>query len=799
MEFWNEINAYDRAQRDTEDELFFLDGPPNPSGDTHLGTVWNKILKDTIIRVGRMSEYAVVDRPGFDTQLFITEQRIASERGIESLAALSDFGVETFEQQCHQLESDFIETLKDDFQDCGIWMDWDNSYRTDSPAYADSAWWTFSRIADNGYLAKGDQVVNWCPECRAPRYKRSEVDTAELRYRDPPEQQQHTLFVAYPIVGKTAALVTRVSERWEVLANSFLAVEHNDEYVKLSFPDFSRPDLYVAADSYQTVVPETEGVEFEVVDRVSGSFFASHSYEHPLTENGGCDHGGQILTVDSLSERTGIRHGTPATSERDRRLATTHDLLVLEPIDEAGRIRNTGTPFDGDGLRTREEVRSIGDEIQQSLAEDGYVIRRGASHDRTDQCWLCGGEVLPRIDTAWYIKLDGLKDQIDRAIESTEWYPNTTEAEMKSPSSWHPDWSRDPRFVHEPAVNHDWLIEQESTWGLPMPIWAAETDPNDYIVIESRAELSRRADQEIEPDDLIPRKSVLDNITITEGGTTYQRVSGIFADRYSAGLAAVAVAGAPDDMTMFDQRFPADIIVEARDQPSIWFFMQLAIGVTGFDEMPFDRALMHGFLTDENGEKMSKSVGNIVTPGEVVDRYGADPVRLYLLKNTRWNRDIPVEWDEIETLTSLLADMIDAVDTALALVDSVPSVTGHDTALARAYTNALSAIERESDRITESLRSFDFAAAVDRLLPLIYSLTTRSYLPTVIQYGEDNEQLPTEVQTELEHILELLARLLAPYSPHIAERIYQSVCDGEKTVHELSFPFGHQPAAVWQE
>ncbi|WP_226023063.1 class I tRNA ligase family protein [Halomicrobium salinisoli] len=792
---WRERSSRDCARVDGEDGdlLYFLDGPPNTSGKTHLGTVWNKVLKDAIVRTARLSGIRVVDRPGYDTHLFTTEQRLTDEEGLESAADVRDYGVEALEEACESREERFRDELESDFRDFGVWLDWERSYRTDSSSYADAAWQAFRRLYELGDAVEGEQVNYVCPECDLTLRKRAEVESEHLPLSDPPEGSTSPIYLAYPAADEQGAFVVRADEPWKVLCNSFLTVDPDAEYAKLSTEEFG--DLYLATDTEEAGVPGDALDRASVRERVAGEQLVGTAYVHPLVDSAGIGSESdrrifEVVASDRLDRPTGFGHGVPACDEASRQVAVDRCVAVPDPIADDGTIDWSV------GDLGEESIFDVDERIRDLLRRRDALLRLGEQKERTKCCWLCGRAVVPQITQQWYISLGDRTEELFDAVSAVDWIPDEVEETMRSPESWHPDWSRDTRFDGDVAANQDWMIEQDAFWGLPIPVWESVDDPDDKIVLGSRAAIAERADQPLAPEDVVPRRSRLDDVTITEDGKRYRRSEAVFADRYSAALASVAVAGLEPGESMPDDPWPVDLIVEAKDQPGLWFFMQLATGVPLFGEMPFNRAFEHGFLTDENGAKMSKSVGNVVTPDEALERYAADPVRLYLLANTRPGSDISLDWDRIERIEAKLNTVVEAshdwgrMETAEATVEAPPSeAVVNDWLRAR--------LDDTAEATADAISALDFATAVEEVLTFAHDTLATAYVPILRGLEDERGALsPATIECGA-RVFRETAKLLSPFGPHVAECLYLNADGTEPTVHACSWPGGREPAASW--
>jgi Isoleucyl-tRNA synthetase len=386
----------------------------------------------------------------------------------------------------------------------------------------------------------------------------------------------------------------------------------------------------------------------------------------------------------------------------------------------------------------------------------------------------------------WFVTITDIKDTLLNNIDDSE---------------WHPQWARDNRFRDFIQDAPDWNVSRQRYWGIPIPIWVPEHEEGalgeDMIVIGTREELADRVEQEIDPTEIDLHRPSVDDLTITEDGTTYRRVEDVFdvwLDSSVASWGTLGYAGEADGRQEFDSLWPADLIVEAHDQTRGWFWSQLGMGSAAVDQIPYDEVLMHGFANDENGRKMSKSRGNIVTPEEAIERAGRDPLRTYLLSHDQQGVDLSFEWDGLgETVGTFnifwnvfrfplpYMDLDDYDPATAALSD------GELTEVDRWVLSRLQSTKRE---VTHAWDDYRISDAVTALLEFVTSDVSRYYVKAIRDrmWMEDDSASKRGAYATLSTVLDETIRMLAPVAPYITERMYQLLDGSATTVHALSSP-----------
>jgi len=775
-DYWDEHDAYEAAKEAHADDppFFFVDGPPYTSGQMHLGTAWNKTLKDAIIRYKRMSGHDVTDRPGYDMHGLPIEVKVEEELGFDSKKDIEEYGMEAFIEECKSFAEHNREKMDEDFQSIGAWMDWDDPYRTVSPEYMEATWWAFQQVHENGLVERGKRAINQCPRCETA------IADNEVEYH---EIESPSIYVTFPLREREGSLVVWTTTPWTIPANEFVAVDAEMTYQAVDAVKGGETDrLYVAEPCVEDVLREGRYDDYEVVEERAGEDLIGWTYDHPLAEEVP-DHAdgegtGQVYAADYVeADRTGLVHSAPGHGEVDFERGQELGLEVFSPV--AG----DGTFTDEAGKYAGQFVRDANDDIIADLDANGHLLASGTTTHRYGQCWRCDTDIVYLATDQWFITVTDVKDELLANIEDSE---------------WHPQWARDNRFRNFVEDAPDWNVSRQRYWGIPLPIWVPEGDPNpdaeDILVVGTREELAERADQKVDPDDIDLHRPSVDPLTITDGDTTYERVPDVFDVWIDSSVATWGTLGYPGDEEAFDELWPADLIVEAHDQTRGWFWSQLGMGTAALGQIPYEEVVMHGFANDSEGRKMSKSLGNIVTPQEAIDRYGRDPLRAYLLSHDQHGVDLSFEWEGLEETQSTLNIFWNVFRFPLrymALDDYDPADAdlseGELTVVDEWVLSRLQSVKTE---VSEAWDDYAVHDALNAVLSFVTEDVSRFYVKAIRErmWEEADSASKRGAYATLATVLDETVRLLAPITPYITEEMYRTLDGSATTVHQLPYP-----------
>ncbi|MWV41679.1 isoleucine--tRNA ligase [Natrialba sp. INN-245] len=796
FDYWDDVDAYEQTveHRSDGETYFFVDGPPYTSGSAHMGTTWNKSLKDVYLRFLRMQGYDVTDRPGYDMHGLPIETRVEERLGFENKKDIEEFGEENFIQECKEYADEQLEGLQADFQDFGVWMDWNDPYKTVSPEYMEAAWWGFSKAAERGLVEKGKRSISWCPRCETG------LANNEVEYDD---VEDPSIYVTFDLADRDGSVVIWTTTPWTIPANTFVAVDPEGEYVGVrAEKDGEEELLYVAEAKHEEVLKEGRYERFEVVEELTGEELIGWSYEHPLAEHvpDHVDGDGTLEVyaadyVDTHGDGTGLVHSAPGHGEEDFERGRELGFEPFCPVGEDGTYTEEGGTYAG------QFVKDANEGIIADLESEGAMLASGATQHSYGHCWRCDTGIIQVVTDQWFITITDVKDELLDNIEDSE---------------WHPDWARDNRFRDFVEDAPDWNVSRQRYWGIPLPVWTPEDRDDDgaapaanserasgradedRIVIGDREELAERVDQDIDPEAVDLHKDTVDGLTITEDGTTYTRVPDVFDVWLDSSVASWGTLNFPEDDGKFDELWPADLILEAHDQTRGWFWSQLGMGTAALDESPYEQVLMHGHALMPDGRAMSKSRDILIDPHEAIDRHGRDVMRLFLLSNNPQGDDMRFSWDGMQTMENHLRTLwnvfrfplpymrLDEFDPERTTLEEV------DSDLEPLDEWVLARLQSTKAEMTAELEEFRQDRALEALLEFVVEDVSRFYIQAVRErmWDEEDSASKRAAYATIYRVLRESVVLLAPYAPFVSEEIYGTLTDdgSHDTVHMEDWP-----------
>lgn len=777
QDFWKQEDIYARAQAQRKDgkPFFFVDGPPYTTGHIHLGTAWNKIIKDAILRYHRMRGAQIIERAGYDMHGLPIEVKVEHLLGFASKKDIEDYGIAEFIEQCRAFAVKHMDIMSDQFRRLGIWLDFENPYQTITEDYIESAWWTIQRADERGLLERGHRVVNWCPRCETA------IADSEVEYWD---ETDPSIFVKFPVAGReNEYLVIWTTTPWTLPANVAVAVNPGFTYARVhAEKDGSEEILWIADDLVESVLKMGRYQDYTLLERVEGSDLVGTEYRSPLADlvprQSEIQH--RVVAADYVElENTGLVHIAPGHGWDDYLVGIREGLEVFCPVDTGGCFTPEAGAF------ADIYVRDANDLIIGALGD--HLLARMTLTHRYGHCWRCKTPIIYRATAQWFLKATAIRDSMLAEIAKVKWYP---------------EWAGSARFHDFVRDSRDWCISRQRYWGIPIPIWYCEKC-GDYTVIGTIAELEERSGAEVTD----PHRPYVDAITIPcSCGGEMHRVDDIFDVWFDSAVASWATLGFPRERAAFDRYWPADFIAEGQDQTRGWFYSQLGASTVAFGRAPYKSVLMHGFALDANGRKMSKSIGNVVTPEEVMNRFGVDVLRFYVLwANAPWD-DMKFNWDGVKTIHRALNILwnvyrfplpymiLDAFQPATAAGDRWDEsfVREHIQDMPEEDRWIISRINTLIREIEEDMQEYHLHRVTRSLAGFILEDLSRWYVQLVrprMWLEEDSPGKRYAYETTY-YVMRRLITLLAPSAPHITEEIYQNLrlSRDPASVHMLDWP-----------
>jgi isoleucyl-tRNA synthetase len=780
LERWRERDVFHRSleQREGAPTWSFYEGPPTANGRPGAHHVLSRVFKDIYPRFRTMRGYRVPRKAGWDTHGLPVELEVERELGIGSKTDIEAYGIAEFNARCRESVFRYVEDWNRLTEQIGFWIDLDDPYVTLDNTYIESVWWALRRIWDDGRLYERNGVVPYCPRDQTTL---SSHEVA-LGYKD---VEDPSVYVKLPVTSVPPAdqipesplregdqLVVWTTTPWTLISNAAVAVGPEIEYVRARSGD---EVFVVAAELRERVLGEGS----EVLAHFPGSALAGTRYEPPFTfisDYGPLGH--TVLEADfvTTTEGTGLVHTAIAFGEDDFRLGEQYGIKLQNPVRPDGTFDERITDFEG------RFVKDADPDIVEALRERGLLLRAETYEHAYPHCWRCDTPLLYYAKSSWYIRTTEVRDRMLAANEQID---------------WHPERIKHGRFGKWLEGNVDWALSRERYWGTPLPVWeCASAECEERFCAGSIDELRERGGEV--PDDL--HRPYIDDVVIPcrACGGEMRRVAEVIDAWFDSGSMPFAQFHYPfEGKEEFEQRFPAEFICEAIDQTRGWFYSLLAVSVLLFDTTSYRHCVCLGLILDPDGQKMSKSRGNVVEPSEVIDRHGADALRWYYLTSQqpwaghRFSVDTVGEAVRQFMLTLWNTYSFWVLYTNAEGVDpgEPPEVPGDPSDLDRW---ALSRLQRTIRQVTSHLEAFDsvasgraIAAYVDELSNWYVRLSRRRF------WEGDRAAFGT-----LRRCLLDVSALLAPFTPFLADEIYLNLAGGETealgdapdSVHLLDFP-----------
>ncbi|WP_456478393.1 isoleucine--tRNA ligase [Geoglobus ahangari] len=761
--FWQDNSIYEKAKERGDKPFFFVDGPPYTTGRIHLGTAWNKVIKDTVLRFRRMLGYRVTDKPGWDMHGLPIEVKVEQELGIKEKKEIERFGIDRFIEKCMRYALENKDAMTEQFKRLGVWMDWENPYMTVKAEYINSAWWTVKKAHEKGLLERKLMVVNWCPRCETA------LADAEVEYWD---ETDPSIYVKFPVKGQdNTYIVIWTTTPWTLPANMAVAVHPSLEYALIKAMKDGKLEYLIIAKELAEDVLRKGGYElWEIVETKLGEDLVGLEYEHPLADEVPIqkEFRHAVYMADFVSaENTGCVHIAPGHGLEDYELGVKHGLEVFNPVDDRGVYTDKAGKYEG--MHVREANRVIIDDLRNKgllLADEKITHRYG-------HCWRCKTPIIYRATEQWFLKVSEVKEKMVEEIDKVEWIP---------------EWAGMARFKDWVRNARDWCISRQRYWGIPIPVWICEKCGREKVVGDIN-EVGWKNDLDL-------HRPKIDQVTFTcECGGVMRRVEDVFDVWFDSGVASWGTLNYPYEKEQFEKLWPADFITEGHDQTRGWFYSQLGTSVVAFGKAPYKAVLMHGFTLDEKGRKMSKSLGNVVEPEEVVDRIGVDAFRLYVLSSALWE-DLKFSWSEAENYLRVLNIFWNTVRFAYTYMklDDFREVPVDGVELRVEDRWILSRLERFVRVAREAMESYQLHRVVREFSNFVVEDFSRWYVQLSRRRVWEEKDSPSKIAAyaTMFRVIDRAVRAISPIAPFIAEYVYQNFVkefrDGEESVFFESYP-----------
>jgi isoleucyl-tRNA synthetase len=757
LKFWKKQEIFKKTTEANEDgkEYVFYEGPPTANGKPGVHHVLARAFKDMFPRYKIMQGYHVSRRGGWDTHGLPVEVEVEKKLGFTNKQQIEDYGIDKFNELCRNSVFTYIQDWERLTDRIAFWVDLETAYVTYTDDYIESVWWILKTFWEKDLLYQGYKVVPYCPRCGTP-LSDHEVNQG---YKDVEEE---SVFVRLPLVGEEGtSLLVWTTTPWTLPGNVAVAVGADVEYVMVERDvqlngSKSKERLILARDLVEKVFGEEE---VKVVDSFKGKKLQGVKY-NPLFTFMPPDKPAHYVVLGNFvttEDGTGLVHMAPAFGADDMDMAMEFDLPVIQTVAPDGTFFPEIRPWSGVFVKDADPM------IIEDLQNRGLMFKVQDYNHSYPFCWRCKTPLLYYARETWYVRTKSLKDRLVALNDTINWVPAHT---------------KKGRFGNWLENNIDWALGRERYWGTPLPVWQCQ-DCNHQHAIGSREELSTLSGND--QSDLDLHRPYVDNVHFPcqECGGKMTRVPELIDVWFDSGAMPYAQWHYPfENQAEFEGQYPADYICEAVDQTRGWFYSLHAISTLLNDSVSFKNVLSLGHILDGEGKKMSKTLGNIVDPWEVLDNHGADAFRWYLYTATppgqprRFSAELVHEVVRSFTLT-LWNTYSFFVTYANLDQPTLKKPAQMDNLLDRWLLSSLNALVRD---VTDAFENYDATNATRPITDFVDSLSNWYLRLSRRRFWRSEADADKEAAYyTLYTALTALSKLLAPTMPFIADELYQNL------------------------
>jgi len=779
LALWRERKVFERSldQRVGAEPFVFYEGPPTVNGRPGVHHVEARVFKDLFPRFKTMRGYRADRKGGWDCHGLPVELEVEKELGLTHKRDIEAYGIEAFNARCRESVERYVDVFEDLTERIGFWIDTGQAYRTMDASYVQSVWWALAELHRRDLLFEDYKVLPYCPRCGTG------LSDAELGLDAYQEVDDPSVYVLLAVTSgrlaeERAALLVWTTTPWTLVSNVAVVAGPEVDYVlvETAGPGGATYRLVLAEER----VAEVVGEGARRLRRVPVEELVGTTYQRPfeLVEVAPEEaaRAWRVLTADyvTTTEGTGLVHTAPAYGPEDLEVGRAAGLPVLHPVDREGKfVEGTG---DLSGLH----VKAADPVIVEQLRADGVLWREETYRHDYPHCWRCKTPLLYYALTSWYARTTAVAGRM--LAENAQ-------------VGWRPEHIRDGRFGDWLAHNVDWALSRARYWGTPLPLWRC--GEGHVTAVESLADLSARAGRDLSG--LDPHRPYVDEVAFacpTCGGSA-RRVPDVTDAWFDSGSMPFAQWGHPHaGGGELERAFPADFISEAIDQTRGWFYSLLAVSTLLFDRSPYRNVVCLGHIVDRDGRKMSKSLGNVLDPFDLLDRYGADPLRWFMLATgSPWvsRRLSPEALEEVTRSFFLTLWNTYAFFTLYARLDGFDPNAPPEGEAGPLDRWALARLRETAAGVTADLEAYDATTAARRLSALVEDLSNWYVRLSRRRFWRGAGQDGAAAFRALWTCLRTTALLLAPYAPFLAEELWQGLVaavdpDASDSVHLESWP-----------
>ena len=768
LKAWDESRLYEslREMSGNRDQFILHDGPPYANGHIHMGTALNKILKDIVVRSRQMAGFDAAYVPGWDCHGLPIEHNVDKELGQKK----KDLPQTDFRRRCRVYAEKFVNIQRDEFKRLGVMGEWDNPYLTMAFEYEAIIARECCKFALNGGLYKSKKPIHWCPRCKTA------LAEAEIEYSD---ESSPSIFVKfalkedlgglYPeLTGKQVFLVIWTTTPWTIPAN--LGVCLHPEYLYSAVEGNDGNVLILAKDLVERCMDVFGMSSYRILSEIRASDLDRKTCRHPMYDRDSLIVLGEHVTLDA---GTGCVHTAPGHGREDYEVGLAYGLEPYSPVDENGRFTASVEGLAGEFIFDANRL------INDTLKEKGVLLAESEMTHAYPHCWRCKKPVIFRATPQWFISMEntGLREKALKEIDRVRWIPS---------------WGRD-RIYGMVENRPDWCISRQRAWGVPITVFYCRDCEKIHMnqdIVDSIYDLfkSNGADIWFEKtaDELLPAGSRCEAC----GSTDLVKEEDILDVWFDSGVTHAGVLEARNNLS-----WPADLYLEGSDQHRGWFHSSLLESVGTRGSAPYKTVLTHGYVVDADGKKMSKSLGNVMAPGEVIKKYGAEILRLWVSASD-YQDDVRISQNTLTQMSDAYRRIRNTCRFMLGNLsdfDPVNDAVGYE-ALPEIDRFALHKFHELTKRCLTAYDEYEFHLIYHSLFNFCTLDLSAFYLDVLkdrLYTSPKASHARRSAQTVMHLILDGMVRIMAPVMIFTAEEIWQhmpAVPERPSSVHQAAMP-----------
>lgn len=757
--YWDAHQIFEKSVegRPEGEPYVFYDGPPFATGLPHYGHIVAGVMKDVVPRFWTMRGKRVERVWGWDCHGLPIENIVEKKFDLKSRKDIENYGIAAFNEACEATVLTYASEWKKVVRRLGRWVDMDHAYKTMDPEFMESVWWVFKTLWDKGLIYEGHKAMHICPRCETA-LSNFEVNQGYADVTD------ISVYVTFPLLTGPFAgceMIAWTTTPWTLPGNVLLAVKEDITYVVAS----SEGRKFIAAKDL--IGKALKGKEYTVEQELMGRELVGSTYEplFPFFK----DHANafRVAKADfvTIEDGTGVVHIAPGFGEDDMLLGKKESVEPIIHVKMNGHfIPEVADPLSAEGyavkdvpVKDKEDRTKLDVEIIKALAHKGRLLAKEKITHSYAHCWRCDTPLLNYATSSWFVKVEEMREKLVATNKEINWVP---------------DNMKEGRFGKWLEGARDWAVSRSRFWGTPLPVW--RSDDGEIICVGSRQELEDLSGTKVNN----LHKHIIDTVEIQKGGKTFRRIPEVLDCWFESGSMPYAQLHYPfEKQETFERGFPAEFIAEGQDQTRGWFYTLHVLANALYGMPAFKNVIVNGIVLAEDGKKMSKRLNNYPDPMEVMEKYGADAVRFYLMSG-------PVV--RAENLRFAESGVREVSQNLVNILRNVVSFYGlykeHDAGAEPAGKHVLDRwiLARLNQTLTEetkAMESYELSEAARVLQNFVTDLST-----WYIRRSRDRMKTEREDRTQalatLRTVLNIFSKMLAPFMPMLAEMVYQEVNGG---------------------